>query len=73
MDAKKNYHVHGRTLHTHPSVQFVSSVDQRFMFNADRIWKLVWLIAGDGRKGELEIVVYITKGGRITRIAIDFF
>jgi len=60
-------------LHTHPGAQFVSSVDQRFMFNADRIWKLVWLIAGDGRKGELEIGAYIIKSGKITRITVDYF
>jgi proteasome lid subunit RPN8/RPN11 len=59
-------------LHTHPGAQFVSSVDQRYMFNADRISRLIWLIAGDGANGELEIGAYVIKSGKITKIAMEY-
>ena len=59
-------------LHTHPGAQFVSGVDQRYMYNADLISRLIWLIAGDGSDGELEIGAYVIKGGKITGIAINY-
>ncbi|HME52065.1 MAG TPA: Mov34/MPN/PAD-1 family protein [Candidatus Lokiarchaeia archaeon] len=60
-------------LHTHPGSQFVSATDRRYMINADIISKLIWLIAGDGEGGELEIGGYVIEGGKITKIPIDYF
>jgi len=60
-------------LHTHPGSQFVSATDQRFMFNADLISKLIWLIAGDGENGAIEIGAYVIKGGQIIKVPIEYF
>ena len=60
-------------LHTHPGAQFVSGTDRLFMFNANRIQRLIWLIAGDGCDGEFEIGAYVIKGGQIDKVAIHYF
>jgi len=59
-------------LHTHPGNQFVSGTDVKYMKNAARLSTLLWLIAGDGKRGELDIGAYIVDGGKVREIPLVY-
>ena len=63
-------------LHTHPSNQFVSASDEKYMKNAAEHFKsaICWLIAGDGENAGdgLDIGAYYVKSGTILQIPISY-